>query len=181
MTDRSKGPAWLADRIREEIPKCHVQMFKPDGKHGAQGWMVDATYRDHLVNVMWTKATGFGVSTPSEDEPYGIPPSEVYLDPDLALERVVHLLRSEGQAHSMREMQLQSLRTHRSVSQEELARTLKVSQASVSQTENRSDLMLSTLQNYIAALGGELRVYAKFRTETIELDLDDRPRKGKTA
>jgi transcriptional regulator with XRE-family HTH domain len=70
----------------------------------------------------------------------------------------------------MREMRLQALRTHRSFSQELLASVMKVSQASISQTERRDDVLLSTLQNYVEGLGGKLRVVAEFPGEKIELE-----------
>jgi transcriptional regulator with XRE-family HTH domain len=46
------------------------------------------------------------------------------------------------------------------MTQKQLARTMKVSQSMVPQIESRSDLRLSTLRNYIEALGGELEVFA---------------------
>jgi len=38
---------------------------------------------------------------------------------------------------------------------------MKVSQAHISQTERRADVLLSTLQSYVEGLGGELLVLAK--------------------
>jgi hypothetical protein len=68
-------------------------------------------------------------------------------------------------------MHLQALREHRNVSQDAPAKLMRLSQASVSKTERRDDLLLSTLQSFIEALDGELRISAKFPMETIELDL----------
>jgi len=48
------------------------------------------------------------------------------------------------------------------VSQEDLAKLLKVSQASISKVESRTDLHVSTVAAYIAALGGELELVARF-------------------
>ena len=60
------------------------------------------------------------------------------------------------------EMTMQELRKKQSVSQESLAKILGISQDGVSRIERRSDLMLSTLQDYIKALGGSLHIIARF-------------------
>jgi transcriptional regulator with XRE-family HTH domain len=60
------------------------------------------------------------------------------------------------------EMALPELRKAFDVSQEDLAKLLKVSQASVSKVENREDPHLSTLIAYVKALGGELEILAHF-------------------
>jgi DNA-binding XRE family transcriptional regulator len=168
--EREKNAAWLADRLRADLPASKVTVHKPSPKGRGSGWVIDADYRDHSVVVMWTKADGFGLATPKDDEPYGTTPSEVHGDADEALARVLHLLKTGEQARTHREMRLQELRTHRSFSQEVLAKAMHVSQASISQTERREDVMISTLQSYIEGLGGKLRVVAEFPGEKIELD-----------
>jgi DNA-binding XRE family transcriptional regulator len=61
-----------------------------------------------------------------------------------------------------REMTLRELRKARALTQEKLAETLKTSQNQVSKLEQRSDLLLSTLSSYVAAMGGKLRLVAEF-------------------
>jgi transcriptional regulator with XRE-family HTH domain len=71
--------------------------------------------------------------------------------------------RAQARADAMlAEMALAELRKAFEVSQEDLAKLLKVTQASVSKMENREDLHLSTLVAYIKALGGELEILAHF-------------------
>ena len=53
---------------------------------------------------------------------------------------------------------LQELRKALGKSQAEVARKLGISQPSVAQMEKRRDWMLSTLANYVEALGGRLRL-----------------------
>ena len=74
-------------------------------------------------------------------------------------------------------MYLQRLREHREVSQETLADLMRVSQATVSKTERREDMLLSTLRTFVEALGGRLQVVAKFPSESIELNVQDRKTK----
>lgn len=62
-----------------------------------------------------------------------------------------------------------ALRKARKRTQVELARKLRVNQASVSGMENNSDLLLSTLGRYVHALGGEVRIQAVFPEATFEL------------
>ena len=60
------------------------------------------------------------------------------------------------------ELPLQELRRARELSQEELAATLGVNQASVSKLERRTDMYISTLRKFVEALGGELEITARF-------------------
>ncbi len=180
---QDKGVNWLAAQIREAIPKADAEVYKP--RAGAGGWMLDVTYNtahgERFVVVQWSKSDGFGIATPDEDWQYGEVPGEYHDDPDVALERVLHLLRTGEKARPRLDMLLPALRKHFGVSQEQLAKSMKVSQASISQTEQRSDVLLSTLQNYVAGLGGELHVIAKFPNETIELELAGDEKKAKAA
>jgi transcriptional regulator with XRE-family HTH domain len=60
------------------------------------------------------------------------------------------------------ERSLKDLRTAMSKTQVSMARKLKVGQDSVSRIEQRSDMLLSTLQGYVKALGGRLHIVAEF-------------------
>ena len=60
------------------------------------------------------------------------------------------------------EMTLQDLRKARVLTQERMAQLLGINQDSVSRLEQRSDLLLSTLRTYIAALGGRLELIVQF-------------------
>ena len=65
--------------------------------------------------------------------------------------------------------QLKDLRQNREVSQAALAEMLSSTQASVSKIESRNDFYLSTLREYIEALGGELEILARFPEGTVSL------------
>lgn len=62
----------------------------------------------------------------------------------------------------LEQMPLQELRLARGLSQEALAATLKVRQASISKLERRADMYISTLRSHIRAMGGELEIVARF-------------------
>lgn len=60
------------------------------------------------------------------------------------------------------EMSLRDLRKAMNRTQLEVARVLKVGQDTVSRYEQRSDMLLSTLQGYVQAMGGELDLVVTF-------------------
>ena len=60
------------------------------------------------------------------------------------------------------ELTLQSLRKALELTQNDLSEKLHMNQEAISRLERRSDLLLSTLNNYIHAMGGELMLIAKF-------------------
>ena len=60
------------------------------------------------------------------------------------------------------EMSLRDLRKAMNRTQVEMAKALKVGQDTVSRYEQRSDMLLSTLQGYVQAMGGELDLVVTF-------------------
>lgn len=75
------------------------------------------------------------------------------------------LARARAQAkmeEMLHEMHLQELREARQMTQEEVAKHLQVKQSSVSKLERQADMYISTLRNYLSAIGGELEIKAKF-------------------
>ena len=56
------------------------------------------------------------------------------------------------------EMALRELRLAHHRTQASMAKQLGISQDGVSRLEKRSDLLLSTLRNYVEAMGGNLRL-----------------------
>ena len=65
-------------------------------------------------------------------------------------------------------MALDELREARALTQEQLAETLGVRQATVSKMERRTDMYLSSLRKIIEAMGGELEIQAVFRAGRFE-------------
>jgi DNA-binding transcriptional regulator YiaG len=60
------------------------------------------------------------------------------------------------------EMTLRELRQARKLTQVRIAKTLGMTQDSVSRLEKRSDLLLSTLRKTVEAMGGNLTLVAQF-------------------
>jgi transcriptional regulator with XRE-family HTH domain len=59
-------------------------------------------------------------------------------------------------------MSLRELRHAVNKTQKTVARTLNMGQEGISRLEKRSDLLLSTLRNYVEAVGGSLTLVAQF-------------------
>ncbi len=62
----------------------------------------------------------------------------------------------------VKEMPLEELRAARELTQEQLAETLGTSQAAVSKLERRADMYVSTLAQFVRAMGGYLQIRAIF-------------------
>ena len=78
------------------------------------------------------------------------------------------------------EMALRELRKAHHRTQASMAKQLGISQDGVSRLEKRSDLLLSTLRNYVEAMGGNLSLVAEFPDQPPVMltgfsDIDDDP------
>ncbi len=84
---------------------------------------------------------------------------------------------SEKRARDLRrEIRLGELRNALDISQEELAELLNKKQAAISRLERRSDMHISTLREFVKALGGKLEIIASFPDASYHIkqfELDD--------
>jgi len=82
--------------------------------------------------------------------------------------------RIAAKAAQLREaMTLEELRKARSLSQEEVAATLAVSQPAVAKLEKRAAMHASNLRRYIEALCGTLAITAHFGDASVVIDKAD--------
>ena len=104
------------------------------------------------------------------------------LTKDLSSERRERIERRKEELRQ--EMTLAELRKAFSLTQDTLAKNLNVKQAEISKIENRADMLMSTLRNFVQAMGGELEVRAVFHDRAIEIStfssLAGRPSKSRT-
>ncbi len=63
---------------------------------------------------------------------------------------------------TMAPMPLDALRDAKQLTQTQMAQLLKISQGAVSKVERRNDMFISTLRNYVRAIGGDLQIRAVF-------------------
>ena len=69
----------------------------------------------------------------------------------------------------LRDMALAELRAARSMTQADLAKSLKVGQPAVAKLEGRADMYVSNLRRYVEALGGTLEITAKFPDASVAI------------
>ena len=80
------------------------------------------------------------------------------------------LARAEKRAKkTLAEMPLNELRAARQLTQESLAKSLGINQAAVSKMERRTDMYISTLRQFVMAMGGELEITARFPDGVIRI------------
>jgi len=74
-----------------------------------------------------------------------------------------HRARNDARIkNGLAEMPLDDLREAREMTQVQLAEILQVSQGAVSKVERRADMYISTLRNYVRAMGGDVQIRAIF-------------------
>lgn len=80
---------------------------------------------------------------------------------------------------AIREMALAELRAARDLTQAHLATLLSMKQPAVSKLERRTDMYVSTLRDFIRAMGGELEIRAVFPEGEVRITqfqaLDEQP------
>jgi ribosome-binding protein aMBF1 (putative translation factor) len=87
---------------------------------------------------------------------------------DRIRERTHEQIEAEETAYAS---SLAELRKARTLTQQQLAATLGVTQAQVSRIEHQTDLYLSTLAGYLEAMGGHLELVGVFDTARVSLSL----------
>jgi len=83
-------------------------------------------------------------------------------------------IETEAQAILMN-MALQELRKTRHLSQQDLAKILKVNQAALSKMENQADMHISTLRKLLSAMGGNLKLVAEFPDGEVVINQFEQP------
>lgn len=91
--------------------------------------------------------------------------------PDGEGDRIRERTREQIEAETAYAASLAELRKARTLTQEQLAATLGVTQAQVSRIEHQTDLYLSTLAGYLEAMGGHLELVGVFGTARVSLSL----------
>ncbi|MEA2663113.1 MAG: hypothetical protein QOI11_57 [Candidatus Eremiobacteraeota bacterium] len=91
-----------------------------------------------------------------------------YLTPGQMVENRARALKIIAQYESLKDLRRAFHKT-----QAEVARVLKADQSEVSRIERRTDLFVSTLREYVRALGGELEIHAVLPTGRVKLSAFD--------
>jgi transcriptional regulator with XRE-family HTH domain len=73
----------------------------------------------------------------------------------------------------LEELALQELRLALNLTQEQVAEAMKMNQGAVSKMERQSDIYVSTLRKFVAALGGRLKLVASFPDREVVINQFD--------
>jgi hypothetical protein len=160
----------LRDQLQERFPDGSYEVLKSQTQTGS--WWLDVGLNGYWLTIEWRPGRGFGLSTPTDGDAF-LGPDEVYEDVDAAYERAKALLLSQTPTRPPVRATLPELREARKLSQVELANRLSINQGACSRMERRSDMLIGTLRNVVAALGGELYLVARFPDETVYIDLEN--------
>ena len=79
------------------------------------------------------------------------------------------IVAKETQLLRMEHDLISQLRKDSDLTQKELADIMNIRQAAISKIENQEDILITTLERYVKALGGELKVTAKFPNREVRL------------
>ncbi len=81
------------------------------------------------------------------------------------------LARAQNKARDLLgEIALQDLRKSLHLTQEQIAAILDMKQATISRLESQDDMYISTLNSYVTALGGRLKLIASFPDKEVIID-----------
>ncbi|HET8669998.1 MAG TPA: helix-turn-helix transcriptional regulator [Candidatus Saccharimonadales bacterium] len=148
----------IGRRILERFPEAKLSFDMAENEEGSS--FLDVKMDDYSLVVEWSPKRGIGITANSEIG-YGEGPHEVFKEASVALQRVLELLLSRTKTVTTT-ASLGQLRRERSLTQAQIAGLLKIQQASVAKIEKRSDILVSTLQAIVSAMGGQVRIRAVF-------------------
>jgi len=164
---------WLEQELTKRFPAAKVSLDRPRKTSGL--WFLDITLDDHNVAVQWQQGKNFGVSAAAEHA-YGEGPDEIYPTEEAAYGRVLSLLLSKTFTSPPLSVSLKELRKEIGLSQAELAEILNKQQGEISKIERRKDFFMSTLTDYVRAIGGELQITVRLADGKLRmLQLEDSP------
>jgi hypothetical protein len=155
-----REPAAISELISELQTKglrAHA-IDAPKNENGE--WFMDLTFERFHTTIGYRADAGFGVFT--SEGLYGGRPDEVFREPRQAAIRVLQLAQQWAKNARLRSPGLRDLRHIVEQPQTRVAAALGGDQASISRLEMRDDHKLSTIADYVRALGGDLELRVRF-------------------
>lgn len=168
----------LAAELRSAYPDAKIEVGAP--KHELGVWGIDFSRGSNTGEVAWSCGCGFGLSVNSS-ACYGERPDETYSTVEKVLARIKELVDSGKPTEPPPALVLKALRQSRKLTQAQLAKLLRVKQASVSKLENRADMHISTLRGILGKLGADLEIRAVFPDGVVRIMQFEPARKNAAA
>jgi DNA-binding XRE family transcriptional regulator len=168
----------VVQEIEKRIPGARTRVERAASPRGPV-W-VDVTNGTFGAAIEWRQGMGFGLTSLPSDS-LGEASDETYDSVTELIDRVESLLNGGPRTRPPVEAVLRTLREHRRVSQEALARLLGVSQPNISRLERRVDMNIRTLRAVIEAIGGHLEIVARFGNDAVRITQFDESDPAKSA
>ena len=149
----------LASRLRSAFPLAKIALDEPKRPDGV--WWLNISSGANSAEIEWRPGRGYGISVNSPAV-YGERSDELYSTMETAFARIKQLMDAGLKTEPSSELLLRNIRESRKMTQAQLAKLLRVKQASVSKLESRADMHLSTLRNILDKLGAQLEIRAVF-------------------
>ena len=138
-----------------------VTRFSVDAPADPTGeWFLDFVIDGFATSVAWKRDRGFGIFSSGVDG-IGSRPDEIFRDASLASRRLLQLADA-AKRHRNPRLRLGDVRLLVNERQAELAERLNVGQGVISRLESRNDAKLSTIYEYVEALGGRAVLMVRF-------------------
>jgi DNA-binding XRE family transcriptional regulator len=166
--------AKLVKLLRAKLAKAVIE----EHPHKSGNVEIDLEVGRRSFAIEYWPDIGFGLTSldqPDGDRLFDTGSDEIYLSPSEVVERVVGLIRSKEHTKLHRPLLLQEIRAALGVTQTELAQRLEMKQPTLSKIEKQGRLQLGTLQRYIRALGGNLKLVADVGGQQFEVRMPLEP------
>ncbi len=167
-SDMENSILHLQSLLQERFESIKTTIDAPANSDGI--WWLDCVFNERLVTVEFNPKLGIGISS-REGALFGEKSDETVSNVKDAFRRVVRIYLSNTDTAAPREFSLRELRESQSMTQVEMAKTLSVSQASISKLENREDVLVGTLSSLISAMGGRLEIRALFSDSVLNIHI----------
>lgn len=145
----------LQKALQAKFPAAKINLDEPLRKTGA--WVLDVLLPDYHLAIVWHSKRGFGLLA-ENSKSYGAGPDEVFENLEAAKSRAMELIKSKSYTVPPTSVRLKDIRESLGISQEEVGRRLGKKQGGISRQESRNDFLISTLSDYVSALGCKLVV-----------------------
>lgn len=145
----------LQKSLQAKFPSAKIILDEPLRKTG--DWVLDVFLPDYHLAIAWHPKRGFGLLA-DRGKSYGAGPDEVFENFEKAKSRAVELVQSKISTVPPAAVRLKDIREKLGISQEEIGRRLGKKQGGISRQEARNDFLVSTLSDYVSALGCKLVV-----------------------
>lgn len=158
-----KTPKEIQMAVSRLVPEAAISLDESETSTGSS-WL-DIRFKNQLITIECRPSLGFGFYS-SSDNSFGLGPDEIYRNEDSLFRRITMFLFERKY-----NIKLKELRELLDITQGDLSTSSGQKQPSISKLENRNDMQLSSIENFVKALGGSLEIKVHFDEFDVPIDL----------